>query len=207
MDLEKSEILELEKKINNTIDNFWLKLQSRSERIPYVIYPPLNSIVYEKVCKLLVKKSIIWIGGPTGVGKTTCTKRFQNYGFMVLDSEDRSFNRSYPLPEGLTSVSQKIYNELNCSFVIGAAKGKYMLNPPEYIFPVLILPEKNVYKRRFKKCRKSSEIPMKRYQEDLEISNTNKDILVLHQPIEESIDTTIYRICDLIINSEKFKKN
>lgn len=182
---------------------FWQKIQSHSERGYNVIFPPLSCPVHQMCCKLLEKKHILWIGGAPGAGKTTCSRRFQQYGFMALDSEDRTFNRPFPNLEGLQTVTEKANNELNTSFVFGAGCGKFLLGAPDYVYPILILPEQDVYTRRWRNRNLVNQSQQKYYNEDLEIAKNHKNILVLHQPIEETVDTTIYRICELIINNQK----
>ena len=216
-EFETNKIIKLQKllKTNKRENDFWEEIQKQTDRNLRVISPPLNSLVYEVCHKLLVKQHIIWIGGPPGVGKTSCSKRFQDYGFMAMDCED-PWNKNkcggchncHCRLTGLTKITEKVYNELNTSFVFGACHGKYLPKAPEYVHTVLILPDKQVYEKRWKK-RGEMENKYKndgqnyngRYKLCQEIAKKYKDnILILHQPIEECIDVTIYRICQLIIN-------
>lgn len=208
MELLKEEIRKKQEKIEKyrelTPDlRFWKKIQMYSERGYNIIFPPLSCPVHEMCCKLLEKKHILWIGGAPGAGKTTCTKRFQDYGFMALDSEDRNFNRPFPNLKGLQTITEKANNELNTSFVFGAGCGKFLQGAPDYVYPILILPDQNVYTMRWRNRNLINQNQQKYYNEDLEIAKNNKNILVLNQPIEESVDTTIYRICELVINNQK----
>lgn len=204
----KKEIIELEKKIieqrSHSKDiRYWKKIQQNSQRGFNVIFPPLSCIVQKMCCKLLSLKHILWIGGAPGAGKTTCTKRFQEYGFMTLDSEDPTFyNMSSRGIKGLQQVTEKVNKELDCSFVIGAGCGNFLLDAPDYVIPILILPEQSVYTKRWKSRNNVPQNHQKWYEEDVEIAKTNKDILVLHQPIDECVETTIYRICELVLNKK-----
>ena len=207
--MQIEEIKKLECQINKKYDNLYSELQYLNiKKYKYlykknfkIIFPPLNLIVHKKCNKILTNKFIIWIGGPPGSGKSTLTKRFQDYGFMTLDGE-YLWNKNYKYNrfQGLTNISNKIYNELNCSFVLGACYGKYLLEAPKYVIPILLLPDKNVYTKRWKNRNPNDKQPHeKRYNDCVNLSK-NAKILTLHQPINESIDVSIYRICDLIIN-------
>ena len=188
---------------NEDENKYWKKKQEQTQRGLRIIRPPLNSLIYKVCYKLLIKQHIIWLGGPPGVGKTSCTKRFQDYGFMAMDGED-SWNNGNRL-SGLKKITKKVYEELNTSFVFGACFGKYLLEAPEYVIPILILPDFDVYKRRWKKRNPNdTQNNNGRYRECQKIAKEHKNILVLHQPQDECIDVTIYRICEMIIDKQKF---
>ena len=187
---------------NEDENKYWKQKQQQTQRGLRIIRPPLNSLIYQVCYKLLIKQHIIWLGGPPGVGKTSCSKRFQDYGFMAMDGEDSwNKNKDNCRLSGLKKITKKVYEELNTSFVFGACYGKYLLNAPEYVIPILILPDFDVYERRWKKRNPNdTQNHNGRYRECQEIAKGHKNILVLHQPQDECIDVTIYRICELIIN-------
>ena len=191
---------------NEDGNKFWKEIQNNSTRRFVVIDPPLNSIVHKMCSKLLMSQYIIWIGGPPGSGKTTCSKRFQNYGFMAMDGEDpwASGVKNEKLT-GLIRISEKVHEELNCSFVFGACFENYLIKAPKYVIPILLLPSPDVYERRWKKRNKGDcQDHEGRYRSSKNISEKFKEtVLTLHQPSDECVDTTIYRICELII--EKYK--
>ena len=106
---EMEKIIKLQNILNNDNNKFWEDLQKYNNiedpSLPHPecnnfthqlseIFIPLNCLVHEICSKLLVKQHIIWIVGPHGVGKTSCTKRFQNYGFMAMDGEDQWNNKA-----------------------------------------------------------------------------------------------------------------
>ena len=197
----KIKSLENKLQIKDIDKNFWINVQTKTKRNFNTILP-LNSIVHKICNKLLSKQNIIWIGGPPGVGKTTCTKRFQDYGFMALDCEDH-WNTGQPRFSGLLEMKKKEKNDLNSSFVFGACYGKFLQKAPEFVIPVLLFPSFDVYQRRWKKRNPNdNQSNNKRYKicENIYNNNKNNKILVLHQPIEESVDVTIYRICEMILN-------
>lgn len=196
------DIDKLNKLLNTNENEEWENIQKKTTRNYRIISPPLNLIVHNVCYKLLIKKHIIWIGGPPGVGKTTCSKRFQDYGFMALDCEDY-WNKSKSICRlsGLKKMTEKVYKNLNTSFIFGACLGKYLLKAPEYVIPILILPDIDVYNRRWKnKNPNNKQDHNGHYKICQEIANKHKNINILRQSQDECIDTTIYRICEMIIN-------
>lgn len=185
---------------DNDVNKYWDNIQRQTERELRIISPPLNSLV-SKVCyKLLIKKkTILWLGGPPGVGKTSCCKRFQDYGIMAMDCED-PWNKENRCT-GLAEMTEKVYKELNTSFVFGACFGRYLLTAPKYVIPVLLLPDFNVYETRWKQRNPNDKQDHNnRYKDCQEIAEKHKNIFVLHQKQDECIDVTIYRICEMILN-------
>ena len=121
------------------------------------------------------------------------------------DGTDEYWNHNI---SDLVNITEKVHQELNTSFVFGACHCGNLVQAPKYVIPILILPDINVYKRRFKKRNPNDIQDYKESHKECQILAKKiaekkvkyKNILVLHQPIDECIDVTIYRICELIIN-------
>ena len=121
---------------------------------------------------------------------------------MAMDCED-SWNSTKDRRLSVSEkISKKVYKGLNTSFVFGACYGSFLLKAPEYVTPILILPDFDIYERHWKKRNPNDKQGNNvRYCECQKIAEKNKNLLVLHQPHDECIDVTIYRICELIINN------
>ena len=64
------------------------------------------------------------------------------------DGTDEYWNHNI---SDLVNITEKVHQELNTSFVFGACHCGNLVQAPKYVIPILILPDINVYKRRFKK--------------------------------------------------------
>ena len=69
--------------------------------------------------------------------------------------------------------------------------------------PILILPEYNIYESRWKNRNpnlKRRDNFLGRYKRCERISKENDGkIIVIDQPVDESVDVTIYRICEQVL--------
>ena len=201
-EISKIKSLQNNLEMNDIDKNYWINVQKKTSR-NLISIQPLNCLVHKICNKLLVKQHIIWIGGPPGVGKTTCTRRFQNYGFMALDCEDPWNLKEKSRLSGLINMTHKVKKELNSSFVFGSCYGNYLKKAPEFVIPVLLFPTFDIYQKRWKKRNPNDkQSNNKRYKlcENIYKNNKNNKILVVHQPVIESVDVTIYRICEMILN-------
>ena len=148
------------------------------------------SVAYQP---LLKSRTIIWIGGPPGVGKTTLATRMQRYGFMALDCED---NWAKPKRlETLITVTQRAHDKGTSAFVFGACFSSFLPEAPQYVFPIVLLPDPGVYRERWQ-TRDKNDLQNHdgRYKEAVSASEQNR-IISIRQHEAESIDATIFRIC------------
>ena len=130
---------------------------------------------------------------------------------MALDGEDPWNRDKRQRLNGLKKMSEKANNELKTTFVFGACYGNYLLEAPEYVIPVLIFPDPDVYKKRLewrdtKGPKKQQLLAKERYRTDEQIAKGDNRVLVLRQKIDECVDVTICRICELILSKEKQDK-
>ena len=184
---------------------------SRSSHIKETSYPQLNSKVSVACLPLVQNRTILWIGGPPGVGKTTIARRFQRYGFMAADCEDKWCGSNLERLQNMTSLASQLATS---PFVFGACYSKYLphVPPPSQAIPVLLLPNFEVYTDRWKSRHpKDKQNHVGRYNESLKISQTyynnstttttTTTILTIHQSKPESIDETLIRICTAVTNT------
>ena len=148
------------------------------------------------------KKSIIWIGAAPGAGKTTIAKRFQQYGFTTLECEDKWARKNR---------LESIYNgsllaaNLQSSLIVAACDETYLLRAPDMVVPILILPTFDVYTERWKNRNpKDTQHHNERFNSSVRISmEMNTKVRVLHQYVEESVDETVRRICEIVKQEQR----
>ena len=148
------------------------------------------------------KKSIIWIGAAPGAGKTTIAKRFQQYGFTTLECEDKWARKNR---------LESIYNgsllaaNLQSSLIVAACDETYLLRAPDMVVPILILPTFDVYTERWKNPNpKDPQHHNERFNSSVRISmEMNTKVRVLHQYVEESVDETVRRICEIVKQEQR----
>ena len=148
------------------------------------------------------KKSIIWIGAAPGAGKTTIAKRFQQYGFTTLECEDKWARKNR---------LESIYNgsllaaNLQSYLIVAACDETYLLRAPDMVVPILILPTFDVYTERWKNRNpKDTQHHNERFNSSVRISmEMNTKVRVLHQYVEESVDETVRRICEIVKQEQR----
>jgi hypothetical protein len=139
------------------INSTWRALQSQTTRGYATVIPPLDSQVSTACWPLQQNRQILWIAGPPGAGKTTVTKRFQQYGFMALDVEDE-WARGGSRMDKLYQATLKAKRTLETAIVFAAGHEAWLADlvdppvKPEYtgVTPIMLLPDFKLYTSRWK---------------------------------------------------------
>lgn len=175
---------------------YWSDLTRRSKRSIRPIHTPLNSLVFTACYPLLAERAILWIGGPAGAGKTTISRRSQDYGFMVLDCED-IWNKKHKLG-GLRNVSDVANKTKQSGFLMGACSEEFLLSAPTYVFPVLLFPDFDVYTRRWHTRNPNDpQDHVTRWGQTQKVANASDRIVTIVQDSDdECVDATLFRICE-----------
>lgn len=139
-------------------------------------------------------RSVIWLGGPPGVGKTTITKRFQQYGFTTLECEDPW--ASHDRLESIRNASI-LAAQMQTSLVVAACYETFLSRAPATVVPILIFPTPKLYRERWKqRDPHDKQDHANRYAKSARVSN-HTNVHVLHQYTRETVDETVRRICEM----------
>lgn len=177
----------------------WLQfLRKGAQERNYSEVAQLHEKCSSACSEVLRKRRVIWIGGPPGSGKTTITRRLQNYGFTVNDCENIVANSKIErlaIFKNMTSLAQ-LYG--TSAFAFGACFSRYLVSAPVGVDRVLLLPSEDVYLRRWK-GRNESDVQSHRaedYDAALALSKQRgSKIMTIVQSVDECVDKTIVRIC------------
>ena len=165
--------------------------------------PPRSEI--SAVCRPLAESNtVLWIGGPPGSGKTTIAKRLSVYGFAHYDCEIAPINANLKQLQRLSLAERG-------AAVFGACYSRFLKHAPAPVVPVLLLPTKDVYAKRWHAREAAIKIDFPGFvdrqghtklweQASKMAANTNdKRLVVIHQSSDdECVDATILRICQAI---------
>ena len=166
----------------------------------------LSAKVSEACLPLQRSKQILWIAGPPGAGKSTLGKRFQQYAFMVLDCEDKWAHGQL---KPLIAESRNAQVHGQTAFVFPACYSQYLTSAPDFVIPVVLLPDHDVYTQRWKERERlwlnlgigpDKQDHITRYKQTSEVAarlerDSPGHSVVLRQHEDECPDYTIYRIC------------
>ena len=184
------------KGVNNTnsvciTDDFWVTKMKTTSR-GFSIIPKLHSIISSTCNHLHRSNSVLWIGGAPGAGKSTITKRFQEYGFTVLDCED-NWAWGDRLKKLLDATNHAL--KTRTTVVFAACYEHFLTKSPDRVIPVLLLPSHSVYTERWKTRHPTDNQPHEaRYATSIEVAK-KKRVLVIKQAQKECVDKTVLRIC------------
>lgn len=169
-------------------DPFWADKMQATKR-HYNILQRLHPDVSTSCSHLHSNHSILWIGGPPGVGKSTVTSRFQQYGFTVLDAEDNWAKGSLGRLIRATDHARKS----SISVVFGACSEEFLLHAPKGVIPILLLPSPSVYAERWKA--RSPNDSQRHSLKGAEWVAKNRRVVTIRQLQAECVDQTLMRIC------------
>ena len=159
-----------------------------------VVDPDLQSAVSTACAPLIRAHTIVWIGGPPGAGKTTVTRRMQEYGFMAVDCEIFGTSRCLAVLQRTTTTVRK-YGRT--AYVFGACYGSYLLKAPEFVVPVLLLPTFEIYTRRWQKRNPNDrQNHVRRWHSDHDkVASIKRTVTINQTDDRECLDATVHRVC------------
>ena len=174
----------------------------------------LSAAVSEACLPLMRSRQILWIAGPPGSGKTTLGNRFQQYGFMAFDCEDISAKPSKtPVKERLINETLYAREHGRTAFAIPACYSQWLNAAPDFVIPVVLLPSRDVYTRRWKSRNPyDTQQHSKRYgrtlrtAQRLEREKPGRAVVLRQDDDTECPDLSIYRICSAV-NSLREARN
>ena len=175
-------------------------LLAKTRRNYRIVDPPLRSEVSTACSKLFERRHVVWITGPPGSGKTTVTKRFQEYGFMAMDCEDpwAAGNRT----KNLIRTSHEVFVNGASSYVFAACFLKILRSKPSFVDTVLLFPNKRVYHQRW-----TTRNPNDNSKNDKQwllaatmakLYKNDASVSIIDQSTSECVDQTVFRICQNI---------
>ena len=166
--------------------------QALSTERGYQIVDEVHSTCSAECAPALKDRRVLWIGGPPGSGKTTVTKRLQNYGFTAADCENMDNFSTF------LTVTETALRHRSSAVAFGACYASTLRDAPVGVVPILLLPEKEVYTRRW--MNRNPNDPQEhdtQYAEAAKAANHPRTS-VIFQPAEECVDQTVWRICNAV---------
>jgi len=182
----------------------WSGLQNSTKRGYKVVEPELRAEVNLECSDLFHRRRVLWIVGPPGSGKTTVTRRFQDYGFMTLDCEDpwvRKLRRGGASSATvMTRISTDAWLHGTTSFVFGACYVKILAGKPNFVDAVILSPDKEVYTKRWKtrnsRDKQRNDQQWRLMQQVAQNFSSDLKVHVIRQDThDECVDATVMKIC------------
>ena len=196
---------------NDTDYQYWLHLKM-GPRITHRPKVQLRSEVSDACHPLLKRRSIVWIAGAPGAGKTVIGLRMQEYGFMAFDCEDNPTRQAAQsrggngAVGGLLHMTQRALQNRTSAFAFPACDARALELKPSGVCGVLLLPDRDVYERRWKarQAAKGRAFTFDKQNHDRDYNTSVRvansfvpGLVVVRQETEECIDMTVLRLCSM----------
>jgi hypothetical protein len=195
---------------NETDYDYWLRLHT-GPRITQRPKMPLRSEVSEACHALLKHRSIVWVAGAPGTGKTVIGQRMQEYGFMVFDCEDNPTRQKAVSKGGIGAVggllrmTERALEHRTSAFAFPSCDQRSLERRPSSVCGVMLMPSRDVYERRWKarQAAKGRSWTFDRqnhdkfYNDSERVALTTPGVVNVWQHQEECIDMTVWRVCSM----------
>merc|ERR1712154_218005 len=150
-------------------------------------------------------KSIIWIGGSAGSGKSTLGRRMGEYGFMLVDVED-AWAHGDCAALRRESENARLFGDTAFVMPAGCFSQHWETEMQDFVIGVVLLPTEEVYTARWKERERLTGKPDHQAHNLARQTGIAQRIrklkpyhsVIIDQNTEECVDFTVYRICTQI---------
>jgi hypothetical protein len=172
----------------------WLEAEGLGHPIKRVssVVDVLHSTCSAECALAIVDRTVLWVAGPPGSGKTTVTKRLQNYGFNRASC---GFMKNF---SDFKALSEHTVRSRPSAVAFDACGSAFLKEAPAGVVPILLLPEKEVYTRRWLNRNPNDTQDHEGLFDEAVQAAKHPRTRIIYQPVEECVDQTVWRICNAI---------
>ena len=170
----------------------WLEAEAVALKRGSQVIDVLHSTCSAECATAIAERKVLWVAGPPGAGKSTVTKRLQNYGFNRASC---GFIGNF---EKFQNLTEHLVSSRTSAVVFDTCESKFLQYAPTDVVPILLLPEKEVYTRRWMNRNPNDTQEHERLFDEAVQAAKHPGTRVIFQPVEECVDQTVWRTCNVV---------